>query len=746
MLNALLCMLDLKLHLPTPPDLKEELKLIDRKKDRLYIYRMSLADNPFTEDSLAQITKSMSVLIGSETNLSPYALYIVWGRSLYVCNLTKEKNVLKLTKATQIYLEPLTRPEFLEYCYQLTFNMLEEFPLQWREKLSLSHVHEAHPYNEKVKRLVAKLYTIEHYLIRSYGIEQYFTKHDIQHFMFGVAESSSPGNSPKRAARTPSPFMDTPPPQAHEAQFRVDPCISKLHGLPDSVNLKQAEPVSPHVFFIHFWEINHHTMKIYEFIQSQRIYPVLLEKYALEFRKLFLRRAAAKDLSHDAAAAQALFELGIDACSISLDRQFLPICNASAHVLSLDASHRSSFRELSENDDLLFEILNKFSLTDMWEHIQRFSLKECEMLLKAHPSSEAAAKLYYALVCQRQLDLSLQDFSFDNQLKSHTDRMILTTAGVIHGLNFIKQIFQFNGIDHCHYRNLKGINIRDLLVPPGIKLAAIEVAWGTLDACMKNPVQPYILCSEELTEFYACKLEHTTTLVLDGHGGIEDIRIGTSSVSSTKLCHLTKKILAADVSGHIKHLILQSCFIGQFNPPKTPHYIKNIAKASGKQKIIIVDKPVQLTKKGQASVEFCDFFKKEDKENAPIHLAKAIIDAIFQANRQVWMAFTFSPALINPSSILGNGNLGVSPQAQAERSSSPQEWCAKIPDECFTFKSVTLIWNPDHPKLQRSLLRDEANPSTYSLYSKEDRLWTKRHSSADDQYEFDTKYGLIIRP
>ena len=630
MLNVLDCILDLSFNSSEPPQLKEKLKLMDRTKDKLFIYRFDLSHFPFGDKAIDFLTELMSVRIGSDTNLNPYALYVVWGDNLFLFNLTKEKKELKLTPASHLYIAPRLRGLFLEYVNTLPFHELTDFPRHLRDKFSLLHAMEAQQYNEAIKRLIYNLQILEEFLVAKHSFEPYFTTHPITHFLFGIPGELAPLDSPKKARRPSSPFADVLAPQPRAVEFKINSHLETLHQVSSSKHFKEVIPVSPHLFFQHFWKINEKAIRMYDFIQSDHFYDDLLQQFAQHLIE-FLENSAEQE-----------------------------------HVMPLTVT-----------------IMGKLSPQDMLKIVQIHD-KECEKLLKI-PNVPSSLK---GLVLQHQMDSELKHFGIDNKFNENTNRLILTTDDVAHGLRIIRVICEANHIDCSNIEYLRAINISHLRIPDTIQLEQAEIAWGTLDVLIRKKPVPYISCSKELVQLYISKLKNPATLVIDGHGGTADIRIGAVAYSGRKLTLLTTELLEADVNRHINHLILQSCASGKLKPLQTPYYLKMKDKETGKQKMMVIIPPEKPAS---------DFFLKADK--MPICLSESVINAILAKKLEDRIAFTFSTSLINPSYILGNGNVGVRPQVRLENTGFTT-WGAYVTPERFSGKTVSFFWRPDHPKLK----------------------------------------------
>jgi len=123
-------------------------------------------------------------------------------------------------------------------------------------------------------------------------------------------------------------------------------------------------------------------------------------------------------------------------------------------------------------------------------------------------------------------------------------------------------------------------------------------------------------------------------------------------------------------------------------PLETPYYLKRKEKETGKQKMMVI-----IPESKPAS----DFFLQED--HMPICLAQSVINSILANKLAHHMAFTFSTSLINPSYILGNGNVGIRPQVRLENTDFTT-WGAYVKPEQFSGKTVSFFWGPDHPKLK----------------------------------------------
>ncbi len=630
MFNVLDCILDLSFNSSEPPQLKEKLKLMDRTKDKLFIYRFDLSHFPFGDDAIGFLTKLMSERIGSDINLNPYALYVVWDDNLFLFNLTKERKALKLTRASHLYIAPHFRSVFIEYVNTLPFHKLTDFPRPLRDNFSLLHAMEAQQYNEAIKKLIYNLQLLEGFLIEKYSFEPYFTIHPITHFLFGIPAELAACNSSRKGQRPSSPFADVLAPQPRKVVFKINPRLEEIHQVSSSKHFKEVIPVSPHWFFEHFWKINEKAMRMYDLVQRNNVYDSLLQQFA-----------------------QQLIEFQ-EASAEQVDVMPLPVT-----------------------------IMGKLSPQDMLKIVQKHD-KECENLLKI-PNVSSTLK---GLVLQHQMDSELKHFGIDNKFNENTNRLILTTDDVAHGLRIIRVICEANQIDYSNIEHLKAINISHLRIPDSIQLEQAEIAWGTLDVLIRKKPVPYISCSKELVQLYISKLKNPATLVIDGHGGTSDIFIGSVAYSSKKLTTLTTELLEADVNRHINHLILQSCASGKLKPLQTPYYLKNKEKETGKQKMMVIIPPAKPAS---------DFFLKADK--MPICLAESVINAILAKKLEDRIAFTFSTSLINPSYILGNGNVGVRPQVRLENTGFTT-WGAYVTPERFSGKTVSFFWGPDHPKLK----------------------------------------------
>jgi hypothetical protein len=698
MLNALESIYDLSLQTSEPPQLKSVFKSLNCFKEKLYIYKISLGINLFEREMYERLTQLMTEQVQGDTNLNPYVLYVMWGRNLFSFNLCKKAGAIALSVPSHIYLEPWKRPEFLEFTHELKFDHLTDFSPEMREKFSLSHANEALNYNDAIKKLIPKLKIIESYLVDNYGYQPYFLNKSIHEFLFGLSQTTTPRSSPKKGSRSPSPIVDTPTQGIRPVEFSIHPHHMEMFNLKENELFQQVQPVSPHTHFEHFILVEEEALKIHGFIKNNDIFHRLMAHYAEESRKYFLppKKVAspARDV-HCASPSSGMFLYP------EIARLFEP---TGLRVITEPLDDEF---QISENEESFKRILKKLELQELLSVIQTYDYDECEELFKlCNLFSPERISLFKGLIYQNQLNLLLKRFGVDNEFKPETDRLILTSHDVRAGLELIatlaqEHIMSEEGTEEeitdsvIPLENLRGMDIRKI-AHTNTGLGNAEIAWGVLDVLLRKENRPFISCSKELIKLHASQLQKDTTLVLDGHGGTSDVRIADGAYSVDKMNKLTQEFLRADTEGHIKHIILQSCVSGRLKPLEIPYFLKNKPKESGKQKILIVDTPVIQEVKNSTIPVSRDYFVK----TSSTCLAQSIINAIFLANKQLLIAFTFSPNLINPSFILGRGNVGILPETPAD-GQSYAEWGADVAPERFDNKSVTVFWGEKHSKLPK---------------------------------------------
>ncbi|HBB53170.1 MAG TPA: hypothetical protein DCZ80_04660 [Legionellales bacterium] len=710
MLDALESIYDLGFHSPTPPPLRTIFKSLNCSKQKLFIYKISLGTNLFHKEMFDHLAQLMAEQVQGDTNLNPYALYVVWGRNLFSFNLCKKGVLLALSAPSHIYLEPWKRPEFLTFTHQLNFETLIEFPPEMRDKFSLSHANEALNYNDAIKKLIPKLKTIESYLVKNYIYEPYFLHKSIQDFLFGLSQTTMSRLSPKRGSRAPSPFVDVPTQGISQAEFDIHPDLMRMCNLKENELFQQVQPISPHIHFEHFILVEEEALKIHGFIRAKGVFGHLMAHYTEESRQYFSPPKTV--VSHARHANCASPSSGMFPFP-EIARLFEPT-GLRVITESLDDEI-----QISENQESFIRILKKLELKELFRVIQTYDYDESEELFRlCGLFIPERISLFKGLVCQNQLNLLLKKFGVDNEFTPETDRLILTSHDVRAGLDMIATLAQKHIISEedieeeitdsvIPLESLRGMDIRTLAhTTEGLGNA--EIAWGILDVLLRKENRPFISCSKELIKFHASQLQKDTTLVLDGHGGTSDVKIGDGAYSVDKMKHLTLDFLREDTDGHIKHIILQSCVSARLKLLKIPYYLKNKPKESGKQRMLIVDTPMIQEEKNSTITVSRDYFVK----TSSICLAQSIINAIFLANKQLLIAFTFSPNLINPSFILGLGNVGIVPETPAD-GQSYAEWGKDVAPERFDNKSISIFWNPEHPKLQKNQTKyQHFTPST----------------------------------
>lgn len=699
MLNALESIYDLSLQTSEPPQLKSVFKSLNCFKEKLYIYKISLGINLFEREMYERLTQLMTEQVQGDTNLNPYVLYVMWGRNLFSFNLCKKAGAIALSVPSHIYLEPWKRPEFLEFTHELKFDHLTDFSPEMREKFSLSHANEALNYNDAIKKLIPKLKIIESYLVENYDYQPYFLNKHIHEFLFGLSQSTTPRSSPKKGSRSPSPIVDIPTQGIRTVEFSIDPHHMEMFNLKENELFQQVQPVSPHVHFEPYILIQEEALRIHAFIREQDIFRHLMAHYAEESRKYFLppKKVAspARDF-HCASPSSGMFLYP------EIARLFEPT-GLRVITESLDDEI-----QISENQESFIRILKKLELKELFRVIQTYDYDESEELFKlCSIFSPERISLFKGLVYQNQLNLLLKKFGVDNEFTPETDRLILTSHDVRAGLEMIATLAQKHIISEedieeeitdsvISLESLRGMDIRTLAHTTA-GLGNAEIAWGILDVLLRKENRPFISCSKELIKFHASQLQKDTTLVLDGHGGTSDVKIGDGAYSVDKMKHLTLDFLREDTDGHIKHIILQSCVSARLKPLEIPYFLKNKPKESGKQRMLIVDTPMIQEERNSTITVSRDYFVK----TSSICLAQSIINAIFLANKQLLIAFTFSPNLNNPSFILGLGNVGIVPETPAD-GQSYAEWGKDVAPERFDNKSISIFWNPKHQKFQKN--------------------------------------------
>jgi len=695
MLNTLESMYDLRLHKSEPPQLKSVFKSLNCSKEKLYIYKISLEANLFEKKMYEHLTQLMSEKVQRDTNLNPYVLYVMWGLKLFVFNLCKKAGSIALSPPAHIDLEPDNRTTFIEFTHELKFDQLTDFSPEMREEFSLYHANEAFTYNDAIKKLIPKLQQIESYLVDNYAYQPYFLNHSINEFLFGLSQNTTPRSPTKKGSRAPSPIADTLIQDIRPVEFSMLPHHIEIFNLKENELFQQVQPVSPHVHFENFLQVEKNTVKMHGFIKHNQIFDYLITHYAEESRKYFLHL---NQVANPATAFHCPSPCSEGPPYPELARLYEP---TGLQVITFPLDDEF---QISENEESFKRILMKLELQELLRVIQTYDYDECEELFTlCKLFSNERISLFKGLIYQTQLNLLLKKFGVNNEFTPETDRLILTSNDVLAGLDMIatlakQHLMSVESIEELKdgvipLESLRGQDIRGL-AHANTGIGKAEIAWGILDVLLRKENRPFISCSKELIKLHAAQLQKDATLVLDGHGGTSDVRIADGTYSVDKMNKLTQEFLRADTEAHIKHIILQSCFSGRLKPLEIPYFLKNKPKESGKQRILIVDTPIIQEGINSTSTVSRDYFLS----TSSTCLAQSIINAIFLANKQLLVAFTFSPNLINPSFILGHGNVGILPETPAE-GQSYAEWGADVAHERLDNKSISIFWNPEHSKL-----------------------------------------------
>ena len=334
---------------------------------------------------------------------------------------------------------------------------------------------------------------------------------------------------------------------------------------------------------------------------------------------------------------------------------------------SLEARLISEFQTLPVTQESVpFFNSKTIPLQAKMEIIQGYDHATQQQLLKIIANADCASETK-GLVYQSDIDSILRECGIENTFNAgRTNRLILTTDDLALGIDIIRSICSLNQISF-NIQQLQGINFSTLKIPDGLnssQWSAVEIAWGILDVLIrKREPKPYISCSEELVKLYIKQLTKPATLVLDGHGGGGTISIGVKHLRPVDLGKLTEALLVADEQNNIKHLILQSCNSGRLNPFTTDYFQKIKEEATGKQKLLILDQPQAEVPQSHSA-----FFTGGTK-----CLAEYVMDSIFTKRKQQHIGLTISESLINPSYILGEGNVGIKPKIMAQRSTWGKE-------------------------------------------------------------------------
>ena len=301
---------------------------------------------------------------------------------------------------------------------------------------------------------------------------------------------------------------------------------------------------------------------------------------------------------------------------------------------------------------------------------------------------------------QLKLNTKLKDFGFPvtNQQENpqaNCHRIIITTEDVSDGLDFIFKYLKVKpGSDTA--QKIQELTAEDVLNHFTDKM---EIAWGLLGGLLKHQNEsPFVTASFAIAKIIIPKTNKKTTLVLDGHGGKGQVCFAECRTLGVE--ELEKKItslIGCDTGRNIDHVVLQSCTSGTLNPDSIASVYRKNNTRPGKGRSIVI--PVIKT-----DVEVPLFNKRDGKA---LTVAEAVYNAL--RNRKD-VAFTFSENPINPSALLGDGNIGV--PASSLPSAERPKWPHNLETNAATVKSTTVIHSLEHRKFDKESLRFFQEAST----------------------------------
>jgi hypothetical protein len=298
---------------------------------------------------------------------------------------------------------------------------------------------------------------------------------------------------------------------------------------------------------------------------------------------------------------------------------------------------------------------------------------------------------------QNKLDSQLGELRLTHNPDELSKRIIITTSEVVFGLDYILSYLRDMG-NNVHELAKKEITAQTVLtyLPKSGINSCFELAWGLLDSLIKhNKDNPYVTTSFQVAEEKVSSLAPNSTLVIDGHGGMEFISCGDyKRLSRDVLSGKLSNLILADKDKHIDHCILQSCRSGRLDLRDK----KNDINLAIRTKSVIGKSVAGLV---THDYPYESLFEKDS-------MSTAFTNAISTTKRDD-IAFSFSENLINPSHIMGGGNLGI-PALQKEESrhsSWPDNVSAErtgdggLAEERQHWKRCTIATNEKHRKLSK---------------------------------------------